>query len=303
MSLGSHVVPGLWRYLLPADFFFLRFPTEVQSTCHNCPKVAAEGFHPSYRCCTYNPRVPNFLLGMALNDPTTAPLVQEAIKAGFATPDGLQQTPHQLFDSLEQNASGKFGRDALVVCRFLDLDKKQCQLYAYRNSVCATFFCINDHDKEGRKYWERVQALVGQIEFALSQWLMQENGIPADRYVRCLDEFAKTTDAFARREDKSWPPELLKELWGPWYGREAEFFQACTELAQQRQDNLFELACGVELQQPFSYETLLRASLPARLQNELDSEGPTCGEPIAIEDLWYMLQKAHHDLWQPSSIP
>ncbi len=292
MKLGLHIVPDVWKRMFPEDFYYFRVPDEKKSTCSACPKIKSDGYLPSVKCCTYHPRIPNFLLGQALlsDDKDVKAKVEKMIDDGFATPEGLQQTPKQSRESIAENASDQFGKNTAVVCRFLDDGK--CGIYLYRNSVCSTFFCKNDQ-KAGENYWAKVQSLAGQIETALGQWAMEKCGISIEDFFECLNslDVNKSYDAVT----SSWSSETLQLFWGEWYGRERDFYKECARKIEKQED-LYELAQNITLKQPAKYERNLREMLPPDLKAELDSEGPVDGIPVSIEDLWYQLQRAYSDL-------
>ena len=149
ISIGRHFVPSVWQRMLPEDFFHLDYPDEKESNCHNCPQVVRADFKMPYKCCTYIPRIPNFLIGAALVDPGAGPGLFQGV-AKFGLPDGIMITPGQYADSLLENARGRFGRTDLIRCPFLNPATAGCGIYPYRNSVCSTFFCRNSHGTRGQ---------------------------------------------------------------------------------------------------------------------------------------------------------
>lgn len=72
-------------------------PEETQATCDNCAMCAKAGdppasstlfFHPQVKCCTYLPRLPNFLVGRLLADDGAAALL--IVSAPYARAHGLK---------------------------------------------------------------------------------------------------------------------------------------------------------------------------------------------------------------------
>ena len=110
VRLGNHYVPGIWNYLLPYELDDLKVPEERQSSCMNCPKAAFEGFRSDYRCCTYHPRVPNYMLGLASGDKKALGALKEMKANGFLLPDGFVTNPHQWSDFLADVAEERFGK-------------------------------------------------------------------------------------------------------------------------------------------------------------------------------------------------
>ncbi len=166
-KIGHHWVPGIWRYMLPGALTEMTLPQERLATCLNCPKARFEGWRPDYRCCTYHPRVPNFLLGLALSEPASAKIIKRLVREGFLLPEGMISSPNQWAHYLTDTGEDRFGRSEKVLCPFLEQKSGLCQLYAFRNSVCSTFFCQHDHGDKGDRFWSSVQTVAQQVEMAL----------------------------------------------------------------------------------------------------------------------------------------
>jgi Fe-S-cluster containining protein len=299
LTIGGHAVPGVWRFLFPEPIEESSLPRECGSSCGNCPKVVEEGFHPDFRCCTYHPRIPNFLVGLALEDAATAPLVTEAIAAGFATPEGLIPTTAQTRAALAQRAAGRFGQTADVVCRFLDVEKRECRMYRYRNAVCSTYFCTHDHGDAGQDFWSALQTAASQVEASLAQWTMAKVGLDVAAYFQRFEALAATVATHSDTPTRAWTTETLDQLWGPWRGKEREFFLKCAALVRANKERLNEIAASVTLRSTPEYDRAARAQLTPEQRRELDltDEGDQ-GEPASTSDLWYLFQVAHRNLWR-----
>ncbi len=302
-QLGSHQVPGLFRYMVPEDVFYFRIDSEVKSTCFQCPQVAQAGFHPDIRCCTFIPRIPNFLLGMALQDPLTRPKVKAYIEGGFATPEGTHLSPQQLRDSLNHVAKVHEQSEPLA-CPFLDKQKRACGIYSYRCSSCSFFFCINDRGENGRVFWDDMQAFVSQIETALAQWTMNEMGYDLKQYFQTFDELGADVKRCEDPSSKAWSPYALEKLFGPWYGREVEYFEACANRVLEQKEQLYTLAQSQPLHQSPGFDEAQRQALSPVYPEELIQEALPKGRPESLASLWYSLQRSHRRLWEtPSASP
>ena len=317
-DLGPHKFAALWAKIFPEDAHYFVLPAEHRSTCSDCPQIAAANFHPVYRCCTYIPRLPNFLYGAGLKDPATKARLVAVTKRHMGTPEGLVASPFMQRRSANVSAAGDYGKDAGVVCPFLQMETGLCGIYSYRNSVCATYFCISDLGKAGQEFWEKLQSLMGQLETALSQWCMASLGIDPANTMGVLNSFdveshlkdfdrdivqgSSTTSSTASSIDLSaWPPDIYRQLWGKWFGREIDYYTACVDLLEQYQGDLFEIASGVELLNPDIFERNLRNTLQPEAQIVLDQEVPI-GRAMPISDLWYMVQLAYRNLRVSASV-
>lgn len=298
MALGPHRVPEIWRYMLPT-LEFKRFPSECGSTCSACPKVAEENFHPDIRCCSYHPRIPNVLLGFALEDPETAPLIEKVIGEGLTIPEGLQSTPVEFQSSARQSAAPRGSGANEVVCHFLDAANRRCGIYNYRNSVCATFFCKFDRPN-GEEFWQSLQDLAGQCEAALSQWAIAKAGLDIDAYFARLDSLAADMPRLAKLPTSGWPTDVLKLLWGEWHGREADFFRTCAAAFREHQNTIAEVLDAWVLRLPRAFDRALLDSLPRELRREMAGDDPVYAEPMPITDLRYQFDLAHRNHWRPA---
>lgn len=294
IQIGDARLPGIWRYLLPEDALWLRFPGERWSSCDDCYRAALGECRDDVRCCTYLPPLPNFMLGLALMDPASAEVVGQIIDRGQTLPQGLAPTPEQFRTAVETNAAELFGLDAALVCPFMRVADHGCAVHAFRNSICATYFCEHDHGEQGQDYWDAVQALVGLAESVVAQWAMTEVGVDAAEHCARLDGLAQRVDALSAPE--GWSDEAREVLWGQWLGRERAFFEACAQQVMARRDELYAIACATPLRESRAFERAVYAWIPKTLQGELPPLSE--GEPVPIEAHWYSLQLKTRQLWE-----
>ena len=222
-------------------------PRERRATCHDCvmcgDRAESEGVAPELRfdaevkCCSFYPRLPNYLVGAILDDPTTdarfgLAVIRRRVRAReAATPLGLFVSPAEARRYDQMRGAGAFGRVRDVRCPFLT-DETRCGIWQNRNGVCATYFCRHDDRAQGHRLWESVLALVNRIERALARWCVIEL---AD--ARALDELFDAEGEGRRLErfelhgavtdEGVIAPSLAARLWGEWLGREEDFYRAC----------------------------------------------------------------------------
>ncbi len=294
IQLGMHTVPGIWRYMLPEDVLYFRVDPEKGSSCFDCPQVKAHGFHPVTRCCSYIPRIPNFLLGFALMDENTKPTAQTFVGSGFTIPEGSQVSPAQMEQSIGF-LSGELPHGT-VVCPLLDRDSKKCRVYAFRNGVCSTFFCRHDQGEVGAEFWESLTDLVTQVETALAQWALEQSGFDLGRYFERFEGFQDSMDACTDAVSGTWSESARRTLFAEWYGREEELFLSCAEAIIKHKKNLFEIAGQQRLRQTPGYDAAQRQRLGRRFPAHLIAEALPEGEAVPIRNLWYSTQLAHRNL-------
>lgn len=258
-------------------------PHEPEATCDDCamlapdvaPLAQAEYFHPSTKCCTYVPTLPNFLVGRLLNgaDPVSAfgmNSLQQRIATGVGvTPLGLAQPP--TFALLYRHTrEAAFGRSPSMRCPHYDPDGGRCGIWKHRPSVCTTWFCKHERGAVGRRFWMSVHQLLTEVETRLSRWcvleldpgdeaierLMATVGLPVNPRPPVLD------DMTAARTDAA--------MWGRWRGRELDFFRACANLVEPLPWSDVAAIAGVDARAfagvaRRAYHALNDLSLPPRL--------------------------------------
>lgn len=294
IQLGTHSVPGIWRYMLPEDVLYFRVDPEHQSNCFNCPQVKAYGFHPSVRCCSYIPRIPNFLLGLALMDAGTKDIARNFIASAYTIPEGSQVSPAQM----EQSLSWLSGRLPVgsVVCPLLDHASKKCQIYAFRSGVCSTFFCRHDQGASGAEFWSALTDLVTQVETALAQWALEQSGVDLPAYFQRFEELGQDLDACSDPKTGTWSAFARRQLFAEWYGREEELFLNCAQHIITHKHDLFAIAGRQILRQTPAYDAVNRQRFAPHFAEPLISETLPEGEPMSIQSLWYSMQLAHRNL-------
>ena len=131
-------LPTLYENILP-DFFQKRIPEEQFATCSNCSMVckdkdistlSAKPFNEKYKCCTYYPSLPNYLIGGALIDQSQKGrhILKSKIKERVVvTPFGLPAPGDYLV--LYDKKSGAFGNSRKLLCPYFLEDSGQCGIW------------------------------------------------------------------------------------------------------------------------------------------------------------------------------
>lgn len=285
--------------MFPREFLNLDFPDERRSTCMDCPKVLEEKWRKDFRCCTYHPRVPNFALGLALHTDDGKRAITAAKKLGVLIPEGMNHSPNQYVDYLDDLEDDLFGKSQRVLCPMLERSNGFCNIHAFRNSVCSTFFCTKDHGSIGDKFWEAVQVLGAQVEIALSQWCLTELGFSIHDYIDELNGFAKKMDQVCDPNSRGFSENALKRFWGKFYGREFELYKRCAELVSDHRDYLWEIANEAEIIDAKKYDQANLKHVPKRLAHQIDEEDwDDDGDAIKPQDLWDKCAKLYQRIWK-----
>lgn len=303
LQLGGQFVPGVWRYLLPDDLLALRLPSERRASCGACPKIASDGFRADYRCCTYHPRIPNFLLGLALESgrEVATKAVRDLVAQAFVLPEGTERSPAKWLAILRQERDDAYGKDDHVLCPLLDTSNGFCRVHAFRNSVCSTYFCLFDHGAQGSRLWEVLLEYVSGAESALAQWALSAAGFDVPAYFARFDGLADDLDAANGARDDCWSDAALKLLWGDAYGHEEELLRATARAVSANRDDLRHLVEQTTIQRPARFEAAEIHGAPADLQAAIDARDRLALDaevtaPVPLSEYAELLREAVDDL-------
>lgn len=220
-------------------------PRERRATCDDCAMctkadgtlpTAGATFRPDVKCCVFVPRLASFLVGRILRDDDPSPVAVEgrasverrlAARVGVG-PLGLDRPPGQ--DLVHRHAAGAFGQALGLRCpHYVDQGGGRCGIWRHREATCTTWFCQFVRGREGFEAWHAVRALLQVVEREVARWCALEAGIDAEVLAALLpggpDDAAPPAGApweqlvDGRVDDRSW-----RWAWGPWAGREREFF-------------------------------------------------------------------------------
>lgn len=204
---------------------------ETMATCEDCTMCRAPAeavdhppflFHPSVKCCTYLPELPNFSVGRILRDESAALAtgrrsVLDRIAAGNGvTPLGLEQTRE--FRERYRPDDPSFGREPRYRCPHFETGTGQCGIWPYRESTCSTWSCKHDRGALGQAYRAALRELLKEVERQLAWWCATEMGLEAP----ALAQLASLPVNPLAAESGAGP-------WGTWKGRPEEWYTACAE--------------------------------------------------------------------------
>jgi Fe-S-cluster containining protein len=295
LHLGRQTFPGIWRAMMPAALLDLRFPDERKATCMSCPKACHEAWRPDYRCCTYHPRISNFLLGLACRTADGERAVDDLLQRGMVLPEGMHSSPRQWLDFVDDDYHELYGKSQKVLCPMLDTASGYCRVHAFRNSVCSTYFCTKDHGHAGEVFWSQIQTLGTQLEMRLAQWALREVGFDLDASLRALDELAPHLAQAS--QPQGWHPEALKKIWGKGWGHEKEILLACAAVIHKHQDQLWSLAQQETIQEAQLFDQALMNAVPDEQKEGVDEDDAEYEEVLDLSALWEDCLTAHDALW------
>lgn len=212
-------------------------PEERHATCSACAMCAPTAakaataslklFDPDTKCCTYVPTLPNFLVGLILQDEDHAAAagrdsVRRRIADGVGvTPLGLQPDPQYVL-IYKHSGDQLFGRTMGLRCpHYLPSEGGQCSIWRHRNAVCATWFCKYERGQIGKRFWEALLQFLTMTERHLGLWAAGQLGEGIERLGPALLHYYVTPLV---RPISSWSRH--------WVGRYEEFYRETARLVE-----------------------------------------------------------------------
>lgn len=240
--------PDVYKALLP-DLFAREVPEETKATCASCSMCketardavasvdgATRLFDKDTKCCTYHPRIPNYLVGGLLCDerPELAEgrsrMREKIARRTSVTP--LWVSPPPRYQFLYNHARDAFGRAKSLRCPFYADETGGCTVWAYREAVCSTFFCRYVAAADGLKMWMTVKSYLTLVETQLARWIALQ--LDPEFVHDGADELRGMGDRIGldeledRRPDDAW----YARAWRGYAGREEEYFVEAYRMAQ-----------------------------------------------------------------------
>lgn len=258
LPAGASTLPPLYSgwmdYLLQASI-----PEESEATCFDCAMCLTKKinrtpndhlFDSRAKCCTYVPKIPNFLAGsIFLDQDPEATKGRQAfeeyfLQKGVVRPHGI--FPHVEFSLEYTPRSELFGRNLEMRCPYyLEEEGGLCGIWRHRNAICSTWFCKHVRGAVGRKFWNTLRDLLRTVQIKLSYWCLHELKAGSEDFRQMFHwgtpDFITTLDrqiyfhqsVFGRPKDPVQFLEFRKREWGIWLDREKEFYQECSRLVSR----------------------------------------------------------------------
>jgi hypothetical protein len=270
------VFPQLYRALLPG-FFDQPAPREEKATCSSCAMCAPPGtppgsessyFRPDIKCCTYHPRLPNYLVGGLLSDPDPALAegrrrVEEVIAGRIGVTPRWVAPPRKTRVLYHAARRSSFGRSLLLRCPYYQEQGGLCTIWRWRETDCSTFFCKYMTGADGQTFWRSLNGYLHEVQGRLAAHALA-------RLAPELEEPAVEAGELTLDDLEDRPPGDYGQLWGPWQGREGELYRACyREIASLDEARFAEIA-GAEAAERLAHlervhGQMVQPALPERL--------------------------------------
>ncbi len=231
-------LPEIYNDLLPKEFLELN-PQEKLATCSNCYKTKKGSpkphYNPVFKCCTYYPFIPNYLVGAILMSGKQEILNNLILDRKYVLPIGVC-APADYQKQFRLKSFSDFGNCEDLVCPFYAKNIGGCSIWRFRGHECATFFCASSYGQKGEGAWQNIRDYLFDVEMELSQSVMVQKGYTPREIDKNLSYVKRPED------DVDASPELSAIKWAElWLHHEDDivsYFKDCFQFVTSHKDEL-----------------------------------------------------------------
>ncbi len=251
-------LPDLYRNIFPR-FFEELIPVETYATCSDCamcskpnePQMPGVNYYSvDAKCCTFFPKLSNYLVGGILTDATTEMeegrrRILKIIESRVGVnPYGI--FPPKKYSILHKHGSEKsFGKNQSMLCPYYVRELGTCSVWKFRESICTTYYCKSVTGLDGKKFWNTLNSYLLHAQETLILHALYKLDWPMDPIMDFLNTYNSITLEASDLDEKPLPDELYSKIWGDWTGREVEFFRRTYQIVQEVSREEFEQISGM----------------------------------------------------------
>jgi Fe-S-cluster containining protein len=176
--------------------------SEPMAPCAHCVMAPRSGdpperirFTAAARCCTYHPKLANFLVGAALRDggPGAAAIRRRLADLEGVGRLGIAPQPRTSVRYRERSADS-FGRDDALTCPYWAEGPLGCTIHPHRNAICRTWSCRSTHGARGATAFQAVKHLLYDLEHVVAELVASDTHTGWESYFLECAERADALD-------------------------------------------------------------------------------------------------------------
>lgn len=237
-------IPDLYLRFFPRELLNAEI-SETKATCSNCNW---KSYQPDLKCCTYEPYLPNYLVGALLESSSTSEGAKQALrrkieKRQFSLPIGMTASVKYQVEFNGRKAED-FGNRADWLCPYYNRDLNNCGIWKYRGAVCTTYYCRSDLGKKGLRFWDDLSGYLTYVEMALMEDVLVHMDFSPRQISDCLDYINRYEGTALELKSQSLPIEKAKKLWNGYFDEQETFFRKSYQMVKDFDKKRFQEALG-----------------------------------------------------------
>ncbi len=240
----KYQLPEIYHKILPTELLTADV-RETKATCDNCNW---KEYQPSLKCCTYEPYLPNYLVGALFENPSTSAQALQVLrrkieKREYSLPVGMMASVrYQVhFNNREPE---DFGNREDWLCPYYQREQQNCGVWRNRGAVCTTYYCQSNHGKKGIAFWEKFSDYLTYVEMAIMEDVLVHMGFSPRQISDCLEYINRQDGSPAEMKSDSLPLAVSKKLWLEHFDNQEEFFRKCYRMVKEFDKKRFREALG-----------------------------------------------------------
>jgi Fe-S-cluster containining protein len=251
-------LPELYRAILP-EFFEQEVPVEENATCNDCAMCQKPGetaipgveyYRPDVKCCSYYPKLPNYLVGGLLADTNPAldegrRRIRDRIQSRVAVAPQALFIPKRYSLLHKYGMPQSYGRVSSMLCPYYIKEGGLCSIWKFRDAVCSTYFCKTMAGKEGVKFWKVLRAYLNQTQETLSWYALYKLNWDVESIWDYLNNLEAASLQIDDLDEIAPPEESYKKIWKDWVGKEEEFYRECFNIVSTLTREDFDRLSGI----------------------------------------------------------
>ncbi len=252
-------LPNIYSKFFPT-LFEQSIPKEILADCNDCAMCVEENerqlssqnyYSPEIKCCTYHPRLYNYLIGGLLLDETPA-MDEGRYRILDKIRNKIGITPYGIFPSkkyfllYKEGRKVAFGKSKLLLCPYYLSESQKCSLWKFREAVCSTFFCKHIAGEDSMNFWESLKRYLVYIEDTLTKYVLFKMDLDAEKILSYSEQDKNIKFTSYEDLDELPPtPKKYKNIWGDWVGKEIEFYKQAFQIVSNLTYEDFEKITGI----------------------------------------------------------
>lgn len=243
MKLG-YQFPDFYKKFFPKDLWEAKL-NETKATCDSCNW---KEYRPELKCCTYEPFVPNYLIGASLQSEATSPSAREKILKKielreYSLPIGMVASP-RFQVRFNQREANEFGQREDWLCPYFNREKQNCGIWKNRGAVCTTYYCQSSYGVMGEEFWKQLSDYMTYVEMALMEEALVQLDFSPRQISDCLVYLNRQEATASELKSDSLDEKKAKKLWNGYYDDQVGFFIKCSDIVQSMTFDTFKEAMG-----------------------------------------------------------
>lgn len=243
LQLG-YQLPEVYRKLLPKELL----KAEIRETKATCGQCNWSAYQPTLKCCTYEPYLPNFLVGSMFESASTskaalAALREKIEKRRYSLPIGMTASVRYQVNFNHREESD-FGNRADWLCPYYNREQNNCGIWKNRGAVCTTYFCQSSYDVMGMEFWKQMNDYLTYVEMAMMEEILVHLDFSPRQISECLQFLNRHEASATEMKTDTLTEARARKLWNGYFDEQEDFFRKTYKMATEMTPKNFREAMG-----------------------------------------------------------